>query len=329
MSLRHSHPTRFAAVVACCGLAVTLVFRCPAAPLAYTNGDLLACFRADGGAADLVVKLGGVAEFDGLPVGTRLALNNLSSSQLSAAFPTLNGIAWSVLGVARGNTNLPQYALHTLWLTSPHLTAETLGPVWKRQGPYTQGPIGSQIEIIGAGAATYSSQQPAGPNNTATGVIIDANDPNAYTTLMSTAGNLAGTFQGNVEAATASDFVSASTPSRALLYQLAPATGSALNSAGRILGTLEFAPDGTLSFTAGPPPVRIADLRLDGDTVVIGFASYSSFAYRLRSTNAEGLNRPTSQWPTDGEPLTGDGSFITLRAPRTSTAQFYAIEVLR
>lgn len=299
-----------------------------AAGFTYTNTFLLACFRVEGGAADLVVNLGPATAFEALPAGEAVDLPAVDRGQLASAFPILAGVKWSVVGTMRGNTNFPQYPLHTLWTSSPSPSANATGAVWTRQGPFTQGPVGSQIEAIGAGAATYGSQQPAGPNNTATGVVIDAADPNAYGVLMTAAGNLAGTFPGDVENETPADFGAGSESSRSLLYQLVPATGADLRSAGRLLGYFDFRADGTLRFTAGPPPGSITAIRPEAGFTTITFATLPSFSYRLRSADAADVARPVAEWTAESEVIPGDGALHSVRLSPSGSNRFFVLEAL-
>ncbi|MCW5556852.1 MAG: hypothetical protein KIT22_03285 [Verrucomicrobiae bacterium] len=299
-----------------------------AAPFAYRNGDLIACFRADGGASDLVVNLGPAASFEGLPWGGVTPITALDPVQLNAAFPTLEGVRWSVLGVMRGNTDFPQFPLHTVWVTSANPEPGVLGPVWKRQGPFTQGPVGSQIEAIGAGALVYGSQQPGGPNNTETGILVSSTDPNSYSMLVTEAGNLADTFQGSVENRTPEGFLSGQAPSRSLLYKLEPSAGGPAQNPGHVLGWFDFAPDGSLSFVAGPLPTAVSSVQRTGDVTSVSFTSVPPYSYRLRFTDAAGLASPISEWSAGGQVAAGDGTVQTLQATSTEAIQFYVVEVL-
>jgi len=299
-----------------------------ATPFAYRNGDLIACFRVDGGASDLVVNLGPAASFEGLPWGGVVPVTALDPVQLSAAFAALDGVRWSVLGVMRGNTNFPQFPLHTLWVTSANPEPGAQGPVWKRQGPFTQGPVGSQIEAIGAGAMVYGSQQPGGPNNTATGILISSTDPNAYTTLVTEAGNLADTFQGSIENRTPDPFLPGQAPSRSLLYKLEPSAGGPARDPGHVLGWFDFSPEGSLSFVAGPLPADVSAVQRTGEVTSVSFTSVPAYSYRLRFTDATGLASPPSEWNAGAQVVVGDGTIQTLQATSTADIQFYVIEVL-
>jgi hypothetical protein len=171
----------------------------------YANGDLIVCFRQAGGASNLVVDIGPAANYSGLANGTVISVTNVHLAQLNAAFPSLNNVSWSVLGNidTGGNTDYPA---QTLWVTSPGASTNTPGILWLREDQYSQGNVAAQIQAIGSGAMAYAAGLPAGPNNTSVAIVMPASNANSYSTLMTSAGNLAGLFQGNVENTTASSF---------------------------------------------------------------------------------------------------------------------------
>jgi len=63
----------------------------------YTNCDLVAGFRLIGGASDLVVDLGPVAQFESLAPRSVIT-NNIPATLEADALPTLDGVSWSVAG---------------------------------------------------------------------------------------------------------------------------------------------------------------------------------------------------------------------------------------
>jgi hypothetical protein len=301
-----------------------------AATFSYTNVDLVAGFRRAGGSSDLVVDLGSVAYFEGLPLRTVVTVTNVQSSQVTAAFPNLNSLNWSISAAMRGNTNYPQYPLQTIWVSSPRPSVNAPGPVYLRKGQFTQGTVASQIDAIGAGAVTYGNSVPAGTNNTQTGIVISSTDGNSYTTLMTTNGDFAGTFPGNAENTTPANFSSGATLSRSTLYKLLPGSGTNLNAPGTAIGYFDFHSDGSLTFTAGPPPERttITSIQLTGGLATISFATVNSVSYRLRFTDDAGLTTPVSTWSTNSTVITGNGTVQSLQDTPGSSVRFYAIEAL-
>jgi hypothetical protein len=300
-----------------------------AGAFSYTNCELIAAFRVPTGVSDLVVNLGPSASFEGLPARTALTITNVSPDQLHAVFPSLNGLAWSVSGARRGNTNYPQFPLQTTWVTAPQAQIGSSGPTWLRKGQFTLGTTSGQIDAIGAGAIVYGTLQPAGPNNTSTAIVIPSTDPNSYSTVIGVDGDFAGSFQGDVENTTADDFDSTGSSSRSILYELQPASGSDLNTPGQVLGFFDLKPEGTLTFTAGTPPesTTITSIQSNGAGVTISFPTTKSVSYRLRSTDAVGLFTPISAWNLTGNSVSGNGSLQSIKDTNTTSAvRFYVVE---
>lgn len=303
-----------------------------AAPFLYSPGDLVLAFRQAGNASDYVVNLGKATNYNALPAGATVDVASLSATQLASAFPSLNGLKWSVAGANRPPVDT-NYPVQTLWVSGPRLDAAVQSPAWLRKGQFVQGTGASQIDSVGVNAAASSSSQAAGPNNTATGVVIPLNTDFAFTPLIGDAGDFLGTFQGNVESATADDFDGdPGNVSRSDLYELVPGTTAAgtLNTPGRFLGYFELKPDGTLAFNTGstPPPVpTITTVVRAGDGTTVSFKTVTGARYTLRATDASGLGRPVSTWSA-GATLTGNGSVQSLQDDSTAAVRFFAVEVL-
>lgn len=252
-----------------------------AASFAYSPGDLLLTFRQSGNASDLVVNVGKAATFDSLPPGTTIPVTALAASQVSSAFPSINGVNWSVAGANRPPAD-PKYPVQTLWVSRPREIPTSQSLPWLRKGVYYQGTAGGQIAGLGANTVSASSLLPAGPDNDGTGVVIPSTGDFSVSPLLGDGGDFAGTFQGAVEASTPADFDSdPSSVSRVDLYELLPGSTAAgtLNNPGRYLGYFELKPDASLTFnTLLPTPALptispIADQTTDEDTptVAIGF----------------------------------------------------------
>jgi len=301
---------------------------------AYTNCDLVAGFQVPGEANDLVVDLGTVAYYQNLPWRSVVTITNLTATLLSETLsppvnplPTLDGITWSVAAAMRGNVNYPQLPLQTIWVTSPQPGITSPGPVWKRESVWNLGGTASQIDAIGFQAATYGNGQPAGPDNTPGGIVIPPARQYSYTSIMGARGNYDGTFQGDAENTTPDGFDTAGLPSRSTLYELLPATGNAEGTAGAVIGYFDFEPDGTLIFTAGPPPlpVTITSITRQGTVTTIGFTSANLVGYRLRYTDSSGFTTPISSWNI-GSTNIGTGSTLSLLDTNAAPIRFYVIE---
>jgi hypothetical protein len=291
----------------------------------YTNCDLVAAFRIAGGANDLVVDLGTVSKFESLPARSVTAITNLSTTQLADALPTVNGVSWSVSAALRGNPNYPQYGLQTIWITSPRPDIYTPGNIWQRASQGTLGGAASQIDAIGVNAASYGNGQPASVDNTVLGVVIPSSSSFSYTYQVGAYGNLTGNFQGNPENTTPADFDTAGLPSRSVLYRLEPDFYP--HGTGVVIGFFDFKPDGTMTFTAGPPPERttITSFTRNGNIATAWFPTINLVGYRLRYTDSAGLATPISSWSI-GSALIGDGTTLFLQDTSSTANRFYTIE---
>jgi hypothetical protein len=319
-----ANPTTFLSLSMVAGALLATGAAVRAQTFTYTNCDLVAGFRLIGGASDLVVDLGPVASYENLAPRSVITITNLSAAQLNAALPTLDGVSWSVSAAMRGNTNY-SYPLQTVWATSPRPDIYTPGTVWTDQSVWTLGGAASQIDAIGFDASVYGNGQPAGPDNTSTGILIPPASQYAYSYLMGAHGNFDGTFQGNAENTTPMDFASAGMASRSVLYRLEPEAYP--YSPGALIGFFDFEPNGTLVFTAGPPPERtaIGKIITQGTVTTISFPTINLVGYRLRYTNGAGLATPVSTWNI-GNSLIGDGTILSLQDTNTDSIRFYAVE---
>ena len=310
-----------------------------AAPFAYNSGDLILGFRQIGGPApDLVVNIGPGSIYEAVAPGQRLVVGNLTASQLNTAFPDLNGINWSVTGAVRALGD-PNYAAQTIWATAARTDVNVPSVPWRRRNQFGQGGAASQFAAVGVNAATYSSVQPAGTNNTTTGVLIPLADPSSYTALVENADNSSasdfnGGFQGSVENTTPFDFTSLEPLSRADLYELIPGTTSAgtVNTAGKWVGYFDLTPSGTLTFTAAstaPAAPTITGVQRSGNITTVSFTTANLVNYRLRATDAAGLTTPVATWSTNAVTRAGNGSVQSLQDTNGSNIHFYAVEAFR
>ena len=318
-------------------LAVTLVALgaspIAAAPFLYNPGDLVLTLRQSGNASDLVVNLGAAAAYSAQAAGTTVTITSLTSDLLTGTFPSLNNLSFAVSGANRPPL-VAAFPIQTLWVTAPRLEVDQPAEPWLRKGQSVQGNAGSQIDAMGKTAVSYSSLTPAGPANTATAVAIPLTSPFNLGPIFGASSDYVGNFQGSVAQTTAEDFDSdASNVARADLFELLPgttATGT-INQPGRLLGTFEFKPDGTLTFTAGAPSIpqpQISGITREGDISRITFGTVTGATYRLRSTGAGGLGSPIATW-NSGPSVAGTGSAASLQDSSTSDVRFYAVEIVR
>ncbi|MBL9129523.1 MAG: hypothetical protein JNL97_17865 [Verrucomicrobiales bacterium] len=325
------HLLRFAGLLA--AAAVSRVVDVSAAPFLYSPADLVLLVRQTGNASDLVVNLGSVTQFVALPTGTRLSIDRVDKAQVAAAFPSLNGVTWSVAAANRPPAH-PDFPLQTLWITAPRVDPATPATPWLRKGSFVQGNAASQIDAIGVNAALASSLLPGGPNNTATGVVLPVASSVPIAPLLGPDGNYVGAFQGKVESPTPDDFdASPGSVARADLFELIPGTTAAgtLNRPGRFLGTFELSPDGSLAFVVpelAPPAPRITAIARSGGTSTVSFTTSSGFVYRLRRSASDGIAGPLATWTVVGS-ASGTGAAATLEDRSGGDTAFYVVEVAR
>jgi hypothetical protein len=296
----------------------------PAAPFLYRQGDLALTFRKTGGASDLVVNIGRATNYNALPAGTTITISNLLVSHLATAFAGVNDLAWAVGGANRLGGD-PNYPIQTLWVTRARLDSSTQSNPWLRKSQFDQGSTAGQVDGVGAKAATYSGNVASNANNTATAVIIPSNNLDYGLNVIIGNGDYDGSFQGNVQNLTASDFDSDfANVSRSDLYELLPGN----DTPGRYLGYFEFQPDGTLTFnTIAPPPPRptITNIIRVGNVTTVSLTTTASATYRLRYTDAAGLATPVSTWNI-GSSLSGTGSVLPLSDTNSGDSRFYAVD---
>jgi hypothetical protein len=320
----------FAAASSLALLAPTL----RAAPFAYNDGDVILAFRQPGGPApDLVVNLGSATTFDAVPIGSTIVVANLDASQLSAAFASLNSINWAIFGAARTpGTAYPQF---TIWASASRTDPNVLSSPWFRKISYGQAIPAGQIASVGQNAQTYGGNNPAGPNNTLTGVIIPFTDPNSYSALVvdpynPNVADFGNTFgpgygSGSVENTTPADFTTTEPLSRSDFYELIPGS----QAISKLVGHFDLTPDGRLTFTAGASPTITAVHRnpAAGVTTVSFTTINSPIIYSLLYTNALGLSTSSSNWAAAPGTVTGNGYVQSLSVTNADDNAFYRVTV--
>jgi hypothetical protein len=301
-----------------------------AAPFAYSDGDVILAFRQPG-SPDLVVNLGSATNFDAVPIGSTITVSNLSVSQLTTAFASLNSLNWAVFGATR--TTSTAYPQDTIWASARRTNPGVLSRPWLRKGTYAQAiPVG-QIASVGQNALSYGNGNPAGPNNTATGVIIPYNDPNAYSALVVDPYNpsvpdFGNTFgpgygPGDVENTTPANFTTAQPLSRSDFYELIPGDPAI----SKLVGYFDFKPDGSLTFTAGAPPTITAIQRnaATGVTTVSFTTINSPINYSLLYTDTVGLGTASSNWAAAPGTVTGNGLIRSLPVTNITDNALYRV----
>lgn len=239
-----------------CTLALSASGAALGAPFTYNNNDLLLAFHKTG-APDLEVNIGSIFNYS--TASTTLLVGGYSNGQLTAAFgSSLDGVSWSVIGASRVGQG-GSVPANTLWLSRPRLDPNVASLAYDRKTSSNQGAVSAVINGVAgngsiAGATLWSSGTPSDPVfNTTTAVVIPSSDPNSYTSLAGTFGNLNNTFaQGPID----NTVVGGTAATRSDLFEVTPGSGK-----GTYLGSFELRPSGSLVFTpvvAVPEPGTLA-----------------------------------------------------------------------
>ena len=287
--------------------------------------DLLIGFRQTGGVQEIIVDAGPVAQFYSASPGTTVAVSGYNLGQLTNVFSSLDGLSIFAAAAVRadGEDALP---LQTQWVSRRRADSETPSNPWLRQSSFSLATSASRISSIGTGAFTFSSGNAAGPNNTATAVVLPSNLSSGLTANIGS-GNLKGTFQGNIESTTPVDFLETNGRLRFDLHEIRPGSGP-----GVYLGYFEFRVDGSLRFTAAggvvlPPPVPvIVSLSRDGTTTAVSVQTATGFNYQLLRIDAAGSLPPVKSWIPVGNPIVATGGALTITDVATSDGAYYVVQ---
>lgn len=291
----------------------------------YNPDDLLICFRNTASPVnDLVVDAGPVSTFVNLSVGTKVTITQYTGTQLGQV--GTNSLAWSAFAC---DNNSP--VDENLWVTRPRSDYNTQTSPWSAGNIFAQGPAAGKMDSVGNDATTIGLLLPAGANNTTTALVETESghktaDNGCYAFYIGGLGNFSGSFQGNIEQATASTFTTSGQNVRADFYQLL-STNSTVP--GRFLGYFELFTNGVLVYTAGPSPTGltaavITGVTRHGNTNTVTFTTAASGTYSLRGTN--NLTASRTNWPVISS-VAGTGTTQSLNDVTTNNPKFYLISV--
>ena len=303
-----------------------------ASSFTYAERDLLLGMRQTGGSSELVVNLGQASGFYAATPGATLLLTNLTTDLLQAAFPDLNGVNWSVVGVVKssGDANYPP---QSQWVTSPRTDLGTQTTPWVRQSMFALGNSATRINSIGKNAALFGSTAPTGPANTATALVEPSGDRLSYSVFMG-AGDLNLTFQGIVENTTPSDFVTAALSARSDLYEIIPGSGATIDTPAKYLGYFELRSNGAMTFTAagGTTPLdspKITSITRVDNLTTVSVQTEAGANYTLLAASAADLGTKIASWSVIGAPTAGNGGVVSLTDSSSDAARFYAVRASR
>jgi hypothetical protein len=290
--------------------------------------DLILTFRQAGGPIVLEVDIGQASLYYSAAPGSSTPVTAYSASSQLMNWFTVDGLSWSVGGCVpnAGDSGDASKPARTLWVTDPRINPNTQAAAWVRGSTYTQGGPDSHIVAILDNAQTWANSVAADSvTNTTTAVAIPSGDGDNADGSLGAIGNYLGTFQGDVENTTPSDFDSAGLPSRSDLYELQPGSG-----AGAYLGYFELGTDGSMTFYGPvltfPAPTLSASADNSGN-FYISFPTTANGIYSLSYTNAGGLSAPVSTWPTVGTNIIGDGTIHSFQQAISGPGTFYTVSV--
>ena len=305
----------------------------------YITGDLELGFRQLGATYELSVNLGRATNYDHIAAGTTIQITNYTGTIISNTFSDFGSVQWSAFGtsVDLGNPNIVPY---TLWTTRGRAVNGVQSTPWTCRSSFSQPSTAQEIEGVGLSSSNWASGRAIdGTTHTATAVRM----PESVTTLgfgydwfIGSVGDWSGTFQGNVEETTPSDFVSSMRSVQADLYKMVPnETIPFVN--GTYLGYFQFNWDGTMTFTAAgasapPASPQLSVSRVSQTVYTISFSAEGNNAiYSLLATNAApGLSYPRATWPVVGGPVTNSSAgTISFQVTNSASSQIYAVKAAR
>jgi hypothetical protein len=204
------------------------------------------------------VNLGSISSYTSLGAGT-FPVTAYNAADLTTFLGGVNSLTLSISGAETDNT---------LWLSRARTDPDTQTTSWNRSLSILQGNTSSKISILGNNAETYGASIPAGANNTLTAIVqpdsaFTSPSLSSYSEVIGARGNYGGSFAGNIEGTTGASFSSGSDPLRLDLYQIVPGNGPST-----LIGSFDFNPNGSMTFTAVPEPSTVAMLVV----TIAGFA---------------------------------------------------------
>lgn len=296
---------------------------------AYTNGNVLICFRKDpSGTTDLIVNAGPISYFTNLAPNTTVTIANYTGTQLGQV--GTNSIDWSAWAYF-DNTAIPALT-NTLYMTSARSDLNTQTDPYYRDTASAQGQTISKLASIVNGATDNANY--SGLNSST--AVLESESYNVNGSSVSYAiglgvplsvYNFRNTFQGDPEQSTGASFTTGATPVRADFYWIQPAADHSKPPA-TFLGYFQFSTNGVMTYTAYPTPAvvtpRIVSFTRIGTTSTVTFTTGPSGTYTLRGTNSLTSGSAWTNWPAISS-VGGDGSNHALQDINSSSSMFYII----
>ncbi len=291
---------------------LTLFLGSQAHALEYRDRDLLVGFRQQGGGVyEVMLNLGSIDNYKGLPPGSVTNLSPVIAQALQAAFPDLNLLYFGAYGCVQGSEDAAHPA-KTLYISAPRKSRTVQSTPWKRKSEIQFGASCNKISGMGSTASVVSAGFSPDPvKNNDLLVIEPAGTASSYSAFIGLGSDLSGTFQGRVEVQTPADFATSAGAAFCDLYELQPGSGN-----GTHLGYLALGVDGSLAFTApgGSPPVP--SLSVEDSSVersasglvpmnfTVKLASVPVIAASVEYSAAEGSAKPGTDYIAQSGALT-------------------------
>jgi hypothetical protein len=289
----------------------------------FTSGDVMLCFRKNGGANDLVVDVGSVTNYINLAANQRYVITNYTGVQLG--YVGTNAASWSAFTYLDDNT---------IFMSKARSSLNTQTSPWVAQTAAAQGLLYNNISTIPPGAYDNRNYK---PQNTIRAVVeVDSSEANlssypdgqSYHSTIDpgSAGDFTfgGTFAGNPEITTAANFTTAGAVVRSDFYQIPPSDSG---GAVQFLGYFEFSTNGVMTYVAYPSSGTITaptiiSITRTGTTNTITFTTGPTGTYTLLGTNI--LTAPKATWPPISS-VAGNNAQQSLTDVNTNGTGFYMI----
>jgi hypothetical protein len=295
----------------------------------YTVGNVLVCFRKNGGGAnDLVVDAGPVSTFTNATPNQRITITQYTGSQL--ALVGTNSVSWSAF-TWYDDTVSPASAQWTLFVTKARTAINTQTAPWQAKSALAQQLPAGDMSTIPPGAVDNLNFKSV---NTST-AIVEPDDPNninpnyqhgqSYVGTLGPNFDFNGDFVGDPENTTPASFTTSGTVVRSDFYQMTPTSGYGV---GKFLGYFELSTNGMMTYVAYPTGIPavpvIKSFSRSGNTTTISFTTGTSGTYTLRGTNSLTSGTARTNWPAIAS-VGGDGLTHTNTDSTTNSCQFYII----
>lgn len=250
------------AVVAGYGLAASAQFT-------YNPGDLFVAFRSAAGPTNMIVDIGSASIYQNA-TGS-FTLSDVNSALLTSVFGNMDGIYWSVFGGLAAGQGGSLGADNTLWITSPRGDTFTQTTPWQSGTSSGQGTVISDLRGILNGTQTAYNADAISLSSTIVLVPSGLNNGGfavSYTVGVGPNGDFNGTWRGDIENLTPTEFASSGTPSASDLYQQDPGRANQ----GDYLGNFVLGNDGSLTFNSVAPVPEPGSMAMLGAGIVCLFA---------------------------------------------------------